>query len=259
MKLLRANIWWNAIVPQVLGWCYFFLLVFFTCNGSINAELYLKNFSLFFVSLVCTAMFGYLLNDWCDVDTDKISDKVNLLTKYNTIQKAAISFLPLIIGVIAWFSISKTSMANFFFTLQILSLFLYSVPPFRFKNRGVLGIVADAFYGHINPVLITLFVFPFYEGEAIKYFSEELLFFILLFALSLKGIRNILLHQIEDRKKDKRANIQTYVVKYGGLYTVHLLNKLLPLEIFFTGLLALTISFFVPPFFLSFFFFFVVN
>lgn len=247
MKLFRANTWWNAIVPQVLGWMYFCWL----CNGAqlgrfIYTYEYLFFVFCFFVSLISISAFGYLFNDWCDIKSDAIAGKKNRLASLNPILQIVVVVVPLLIGCFFWMPVSIT--ASILFSLQIISLIIYSVPPFRLKNRGVLGVAADAFYGHINPVFITLFVFSFFDATGSYY--KVLIGSVLFVATSLKGIRNILLHQIEDRKKDKQAGIQTFVVKNSALFTLYFVNRLLYFEIAFTLALSLIISFFSPPFFL---------
>ena len=248
MKLLRTNIWWNAVVPQILGWVYFALLA---DEGPLNRSWELP--ILFFVATISIAAFGYLLNDFFDIVADAIAGKKNALASFSAPVRVVFVTIPLLIGIAAWLPFIDRVGATILLTLQIVALILYSAPPFRLKNCGLAGVLTDAFYGHINPVFITLAAFiPYY----IKISPSVITFFAILFlAVMLKGIRNILLHQIDDRKKDKRAGTATFVVKKGALFSLNLVNRLLPFEIALTALLALFISYYLPPFFLSLFLF----
>ncbi len=248
MKLLRTNIWWNAAVPQILGWVYFAAL-----GEAAWLICYWQILIWFFIATVSISAFGYLLNDFFDVQTDAIAGKKNALASFTTPVRIVLVIIPLIIGLAAWLPWYSRVVATILLALQIIALVLYSAPPFRLKNRGLAGVFADAFYGHINTAFIALAAFfPYF----IEITPAVIVFFAILFsAIALKGIRNILLHQIDDRKKDKRAGTATFVVKKGALFSLNLVNRLLPFEIALTALLALFISFYLPPFFLSLFLF----
>lgn len=256
MKIFRTAIWWNAIVPQVLGWIYFCWL----CNGVqffkyIYPAEFLFVVACFFVSLISISAFGYLFNDWCDVKADAIAGKNNRLGSLPPVLRFVLVLVPLLIGYFFWMPVSL--IATVLLALQIVALIIYSAPPVRLKNRSFWGVAADAFYGHINPVFITLFAFHFFD-EADSWY-KFLIASVLFVAVTLKGVRNILLHQLDDRKKDRLAGIQTFVVKNGALFSLYLINNLLLFEIISTVILSLVISFFFPPFFLCLLFFSIVT
>ena len=253
LKLFRTNTWWNAVVPQVLGWMY--LCIRLDVHGP---DIRMRDVMLFFVALVSISTFGYLFNDLCDVESDKKAGKKNTLGKFPFTVRLIIVVLPLLIGVATWHDIFANAVANVLFGLQIMALVLYSLSPIRLKERGALGVVADAFYGHINPVLITLFAFMF-DTTGRAGISGLIFLSILLVCLTLKGIRNILLHQLDDRKNDQRAGIQTFVVKNGAYPTLLFINNLLPFEILFTILLALVFGYIYPPFFIWTLLFFIIT
>lgn len=251
LKLFRTNTWWNAVVPQVLGWMYMCMREETTQDVSFTKELAL----FFFVALISISVFGYLFNDLCDVESDAKAGKKNALGKFPFVVRLAIVAVPLAIGLLVWYYIRAGIVANVLFGLQILALVLYSLLPFRLKERSALGVVADAFYGHINPVMITLFTFGFDLGKIV----EVVFLSILLVCLVLKGIRNILLHQLDDRSNDKRAGVQTFVVKNGAYPTLLFVNNLLPFEVFFTLVLALFMGYYNPPFFVWTLLFFIIT
>src|ERR1043165_4759514 len=205
--------------------------------------------ALFFVTLISTAAFGYLLNDFCDIKSDNIAGKANSLQQIAPWFRVAIVLLPLVIASVSWALLHFRLCATVLFLMQLLSLIAYSVPPLRFKERSWLGVVTDAFYGHINPVFITLTAFMSFHIFNPKYALA--LTGLIFFCTALKGIRNILLHQIDDRKKDARAHVNTFVVKNGSLLSFNLVNRLLGFEVFILVLLIGLLSLFFPPFLLS--------
>lgn len=249
LKLFRTNTWWNAVVPQVLGWVYLL-----SQHKSLRTVLVLNAF--FFVALICISAFGYLFNDYCDVEADHKAGKRNLLNSYSKPMRALIVVLPLIIGCAAWHLTYPGSIENVLFCLQILALILYSLPPVRLKERGIAGVIADAFYGHINPVFITIFWHMHFSARPTWF---AVLLSVVFVVTALKGIRNILLHQIDDRKADKRAGVKTFVVSNGALSALLFVYNLLPFEVLLAVVFAITISFVYPPFFVWTLLFFVIT
>ena len=243
MKILRANIWWNVVVPQVLGWIYFCLLI-----GDSEYHHRWYQILCFLIPLITTAAFGYLLNDYCDIESDKKAGKKNLLATVSPLVRTILVLVFFSVAVVSWFVIKKGILINVLYALQLIALIIYSVKPFRLKERALLGVLCDSFYGHINPALITLTFFL--SGETQQPVLISLLAFITV-VTCIKGIRNILLHQIDDRKKDAKAGLNTFVVKHGGLFTLYYINTLLYFEIFFLLLLIAHISYLLPPFILS--------
>lgn len=234
-------------MPQVLGWIYFCWLY----NNPDAAQFFVFERDIialvaYFISLISISAFGYLLNDWCDVNTDAVSGKENRLSKLKPTVQALVVIIPLLLGCLTWRE--GISPATILFALQIAALIAYSLPPVRLKTRTGWGVAADALYGHINPTFITLFAFGFFAK--VVDWHTLLTGSIIFVAVSLKGIRNILLHQIDDRKKDKLADIQTFVVKNGALFSLLLVNNLLMFEVIFTVILSLVISMAFPPFFI---------
>ncbi|HLP52750.1 MAG TPA: UbiA family prenyltransferase [Chitinophagales bacterium] len=245
LKIIRFNSWWMVIPPQVLGWIYFCLLV---THGTLQAEW--PRILLFFTALVATSSFGYLLNDFFDVASDKVAGKKNALAGFNYWLRLLFVVLPLLLGIGAWVLLKIPGLgANALFALQIVALTVYSAPPLRLKERSAMGIVADAFYGHINPAFIALTAFV--PGYSQMVFIGLLVFALIFVCTTLKGLRNILLHQLDDRKKDNKAGTNTFVRKNGALFTLYFINNLLPFEIFFTVALCVAISYIFPPFLLS--------
>lgn len=226
-------------MPQVLGWVYLL-----SQHKSLRTVLVLNAF--FFVALISISTFGYLFNDYCDVEADRKAGKRNLLNNYGKPKQVLIVLLPLLIGSVAWHLTYPRFIENVLFCLQILALVLYSMPPVRLKERGLGGVIADAFYGHINPVFITIFWHMHFNARPTWFIALLSVVFIV---TTLKGVRNILLHQIDDRKADRRAGVETFVVKNGGLGSLLFINNMLPFEVLFALVFALTISVVYPPFF----------
>jgi 4-hydroxybenzoate polyprenyltransferase len=274
-KLMRVNAWWNTIVPQVLGWIYFSFLssVVYGAQHIIPCEpnggsAYLCPAIFFFISLVSIAGFGYVFNDFCDVETDMLAGKPNSIGKLALLWRIMLISGSILTGLCAWYQLNQDNhirgsnmmLANFLFAAQIIALVVYSANPVRLKDRAELGIVVDAFYGHLNPVMISICVFGFESYWQIGKVWDYLFVSLLVIVCSIKGIRNILLHQIEDRKKDEAAGLNTAVIKYGPWRVINFINYyLFPAEIFFLVCLMVIMSIHIPPLIIPLIFFAIIS
>ena len=224
--LLRFSVWWQHIVPPVLAAAYLATAVGALPPGELVALL-----PLFLASVVGIAGFGYFLNDACDIAADRAAGKANAAAPRRPAVRAAILLGLLAFGLSPWTLLPRHSVNLTLLALQVGLLVAYSVRPFRLKERGVAGVLADTLYGHLLPVAITLFTFFPQTVGNLEGFSPLLTALVAL-VLACKGLRNILLHQLGDRENDRRAGIRTFVLAAGPVRALALINRLLlPLEL----------------------------
>lgn len=225
---LRFGDWWPRLVPVVAS-CFYATLLLGADLRTMGRQL-----PWFLLALVSIAAFGYTLNDCWDADSDSRAGRANAQRGLSRLSRLLLVGGPLVVGLGAWAALDPNRLASLFFVLQLLLLVVYSVPPFRFKERGSLGVVADALYGHVVPLAIVLSVFPPNVGSD----SRGLWAGALGIWTLAKGLRNILLHQVEDRKRDRLSGVATYGSRRPPLETLSLINRLLlPLEFMALGAL----------------------
>ena len=86
---------------------------------------------------------------------------------------------------------------------------LYSVPPFRWKVRGIWGVAMDASGAHLLPTLWTASLMAEATGHAVP----------VIFLTSLGvwasalGLRGILWHQLYDRENDRLSHVTTFAAR----------------------------------------------
>jgi 4-hydroxybenzoate polyprenyltransferase len=225
----RALVWWPHLAPPLVG------IALFALGTAPDAGLW--RLAAFVASLAGTAAFGYFLNDCTDIETDRRAGKRNFAALVPVVPRWGLLLALLLLGGAPWWWLAPAAPLAFgCWVLLVACLVAYSVPPIRLKTRPVPGIFCDMAYGHLLPGLLTLSLFarPGQPLSAGTWSTVALLAFLLV----LKGLRNILLHQLQDRAGDKRNGERTFVVKYGGAITAMALNRvLLPLE--WLSLLAL--------------------
>lgn len=232
-KKLRMPVWWHHLVPPILSIIYVIIWV-----NEVPLKQVVIPVLLFIISIIGTAGFGYWLNDWTDIETDRQAGKSNVTAGVNNRSRVLIFFALLLLGWLPWLGIPASPWAYLFLGLLQLCFILYSVPPFRFKERSFLGILCDIHYGHVLPIAITFATFlPLWMPQ--KLWDWALITGIT-GLLYLKGIRNIVEHQINDRKNDLRSNTFTFIQAIGAVPAAWLLRSVLvPLELFaIAGLLA---------------------
>lgn len=213
------------IMPPYLSIFYLF------SDKIIKQHLYLEAICFIFASLF-VAMFGYLLNDLFDIEIDKIARKKNIFIRVNNYTKALVVIIVITLADATWILSKPNYSASFLLLIEIALLVMYTAKPIRLKNHPILGPICDAHYSHILPVFITL---SFLEV------SLNLQILLLLHCLLLgKGIRNILLHQLDDRKHDKISAVRTFPNIFGIKKTLQIINFIiLPLEIILCLILLL--------------------
>lgn len=117
----------------------------------------------------------------------------------------------------------------FILTLCALLLsFAYSVPPLRLKERGWLGVLADAMAAHVYPALLCLLIAA---PRAPYGLSKPLAVTVLLWSLAF-GLRGFLTHLVLDDELDRDSGLRTVVHDHGRDFTINLLLRCIaPLEI----------------------------
>lgn len=218
-------VWWHHLVPPILSVIYVLVWI-----NAIPLGAVILPTLLFVVSVIGTAGFGYWLNDWTDIADDRQAGKANMTAALSNRNRALVLFVLLAIGWLPWLYLPVSYWAYIFLGLLQMTFILYSLPPFRFKQRSFLGILCDIHYGHVLPIAITLATFlPRWMPQ--KQWDWGLII-VIIGLLYLKGIRNIVEHQVNDRKNDLRSHTYTFVRAIGALPAASLLRHVLvPLEL----------------------------
>ena len=206
-KYLRVNDWYDSKVPFLL--CYL-LCSYFLCP-KIDTVSFVLIFSVSFLFVFLFLAFGYLVNDYCDRESDKKvgKDKVIFTMSERAIR---ISFVLVIVG--AAFPIWIYSGFSWFMLgteiLTFLSGMSYSMEPFRFKEKGVWGLLISSSAQRCMPLLVICQTMPINKGLLI-------LFLILSFII---GLRYIFIHQVLDLENDRKSGVKTFVDKYYGIASI---------------------------------------
>jgi 4-hydroxybenzoate polyprenyltransferase len=241
---LRYNDWWNFIVPPLLGFIYLSFLL-----NQIDFQHSANDLIMFFICIIGTAGFGYFLNDITDIEFDLKAGKRNYSAGISVNKRIFIIVLLLLIAFFPWMFLPLNNLNFGLFVFQLFLLVCYSVKPLRLKNFIFPGAFADSLYSGTVFILIILSTYFTQSGIESTYF---LWIFVLSFLWALlKGFRNILLHQLSDRKNDRKSGLKTFALQHKPLKTLYLINFIiLPFEIGFFIAFLVIISFIIHGYYL---------
>ena len=213
--------WWDYKIPPLLSLCYIAFMLQPRSFGQATASLL-----CFLLWIIATASAGYLMNDVADQDDDIVAGKINYAARLSKPMQFGLILGFVATGFLPWLYLPMTAPILILIILELFLLAAYSFRPFRFKEKIFFGPFCDALFGHTIPSLIAILAVA---GKDAVFGS---VFFMILALWQLaRGWRNILVHQIDDRKNDRAADTKTFVTKYGPFFTIRLINRvILPVE-----------------------------
>lgn len=205
-EFFRLDDWWRSKAALLMGMVYLFTAWF-----DIRFERFLWLAMLSIVTISGFASFGYLINDFFDRKKDAIAGKKNFLEGKSQVAITFFFALALSLLLLPWFYLPFNGLSIAWIVLEIILFIVYSLPPLRFKERGIPGLIVDALYAHALPVALAAYTFSLASGKSITLFPIMLL----VSWQVISGIRNILLHQSNDLEQDKKSGTVNFV---AGMY-----------------------------------------
>ena len=181
----------------------------------------LLNCSLFLLLSMIATSFGYLINDFSDRKLDREHGKANTFENDSTGKAVAV----LSIFGVATLLLAVPFLKNKYFLILFILWFIvalqYSLPPGRFKERGVSGLILVSMAQRLLPVwmLLTLFLV-----------NDPILIILISVYIMLRGLTSDLNHQLQDFEHDRETGTMTSVVRQGHKSMMKTFSVLLELE-----------------------------
>ena len=218
---------WRYKAPFLISIVYFFLYV-----NSVRFSDALLAVACALCAICGFAGVGYLSNDVSDREADRKSGKPNATLGLSHSRMVVLFALFGAVAVLPWtvfVPVDRTWVT--LLVLEFLLFALYAVPPFRLKERGLLGLVTDALYAHANPALLAAYTMYLVTG---KHYSNAIWLIASLWLWQFfVGLRNIIQHQITDAAHDRDAGTVTWVTRAGQRAAARTLSTLIvPIEVF---------------------------
>ena len=191
-NLFRGQDWWFYKIPPLLAIAYAEILIQNISPHTAATTLLALIASMFFV-----AAYGHVVNDIFDIEVDRRADKANRMGLLPISQRILLSLSLAVAGLVPWFFTGFSTQSALLLAGIYTLLTIYSAPPLRLKEKGLLGVITDATAVHAVPTLFVATVFSQLanspEPRSITIVNVATLWAFLV------GIRGIVLHQIWDR------------------------------------------------------------
>ncbi len=230
----RTSPWWQPKLGLLMALCYLALAM---TEASVADSLTFC--SLFLASSLGFGFFGHLLNDLGDEWQDMASQKPNLAAGKGPWFRVAALVGSLLVALAPWVLLATDKLIGALLSAEVLLFILYAIRPFRLKERGAAGLLADAAYAFVIPAVLVFHASWLRFGVSLP---DGLLLVTSIWAFS-AGIFNITLHQLMDRESDAESRQQTFAVTRGRSTTMRLVAKvLLPLHLLGFGVFTAFLS-----------------
>lgn len=203
-SILRSNDWWDyKIIPLlVVGYMT-------TMLSEENLMLHIGWLLFLIAAISAGAIYVSILNDFTDLEFDIASGKSNRLARFSPLKRKLILSASICVSILFCCFFINDWISLTFYLLAYTAFSLYSIPPFRFKNRGILGVISDASGAHLFPSLFIVASMSHRLGTGI---DPLWMLLIGVWAFSY-GLRGILWHQFWDRENDLSINHHTFATK----------------------------------------------
>lgn len=206
--LVRSGQWWDHKIPPVVAAAAIVL-----GTGPAVDLATLVQLAVFLVATVGIAAFGHVVNDMADIRTDGLAGAPNQMAPLSTAARAAVLAATIAAGALPWLWLPHPSVVLILLGIEVGLLVVYSVRPIRLKDRAAAGVLADALYAYVVPILLTGATFATVAGTPAP--QRSVLACVSAWML-LMGLRGILWHQIADLAHDRRAGVRTLATRIGA-------------------------------------------
>ena len=195
IRLVRIQEWWDKLL-HLAGSA--FLLWFY--SGRIGLDM--TGFMAYLAAVACLLMGGYTVNDAADFPQDTVAGRENMPQRKHSF---TVSLAALTTGLILICAITNEMLPRVITAVTILIGIEYSLPPMRFKTRGIWGLIIGSVTQ--KPAIFLIFVAIISVWNWLSAVLTVWLF--------CGGMLGMLGHQILDYHNDVTSGVRTFVVRHG--------------------------------------------
>lgn len=243
MQAFRAEEWWEYKLAPILAAMYATALTAGIAVSAIWPALIVA-----LAALVPGAAYVSLINDATDRDEDLAAGKPNRLAPHSRIYAGALIAGTAAAGLIFCFLWRNDPLLLPLYLAAWLAFSLYSLPPFRWKTRGILGVIADASGAHLFPTLVAVVVTYRWAERPV---ALPWMAAVGAWAF-MNGLRGILWHQLSDAEQDRRAVVRTFAQRHDARWIARLgAFVIFPLELAGLAGMLWQMGSVIPPIFLG--------
>lgn len=198
--LFRVGEWYDSKVPMLILPALYLLVL---DKGVFSEKRCFAVLALLIFDSLFLA-FGYLINDYADIETDKLAGKQKLLHQLSNRTALALLAGVVFLGCLPVLLFNHGLLALILLAVIYFFGASYSAPPLRFKERGTLGLLVSSTAQRCFPLLL---LYPMLGSALTWHFAAWMLlsFFV--------GLRYILVHQYCDLENDRKSGVETFAMK----------------------------------------------
>ncbi len=208
MKILSKYLGWrnwavlnyNAVFENLFVVFYIAL-----AQGRYTGRFILDTLALIVFSILATT-YGYLINDFSDIELDRQHGKTNTFENDSRIKAMGVIITIILLSVLSCYPFWHRP---YFVPLALIWFFIatfYSLKPVRLKERGTVGIVFVVMAQRVLPVLIIFATFGFWRVQDVALLILYILF---------RGFSSDVNHQLQDYHHDRQTGTTTFAVSKG--------------------------------------------
>ncbi|MBX3314801.1 MAG: UbiA family prenyltransferase [Actinobacteria bacterium] len=209
VSITRAEKWWASKISPLLAAAYLSLLI-----APRTAEAAIGRLVLLVLSACFLATAAYVVNDWYDRESDRALGKESTTARLGGPVVFALLVGLWAAGIVPWFFAGLPGPAWGALAAITLMPLVYSAPPIRWKERGALGLVADATLAHLAPTVFALACFGALDGADAGPAGLVASAGAVVWSLT-AGLRMIIGHELVDADNDRASGLTTWVIDVG--------------------------------------------
>ncbi|HEX7828203.1 MAG TPA: UbiA family prenyltransferase [Thermoanaerobaculia bacterium] len=209
-NVLRAGEWWEFKLAPLFAAFYG---TAFLCGAPISSLW--RGALIVLLAIAPGAAFVSVLNDLTDRDEDRAAGKHNRLAGTSPILAALLLAATIACGLIFAFLWRRDTALLSCYLAAWTAFSLYSLRPFRFKSRGLLGVLCDASGAHLFPTLVAVLIAYRSAAHAVH---PMWIAAVAVWAFAC-GLRGIVAHQLRDVENDRRSGVRTFAQRSPRLAT----------------------------------------
>lgn len=200
IDFLRIKEWFTSKCSLMIG---IFIYCYLKTGYAITYEFWLLLVS-FIIFISFFLAFGYVINDFCDREIDKMAGKKKIIASL-PYQVCILILVAMIVAAVCPILIVGRGKIQLIVAVAATIFWgmSYSAPPFRFKEKGIWGLIVSSIAQRCMPLWVLYELIPLSLKEFVLW--ETLSFFI--------GLRYILVHQRIDAQNDLKTGTVTFATR----------------------------------------------
>jgi 4-hydroxybenzoate polyprenyltransferase len=177
-----------------------------------------------------SASFASLVNDYTDLEADRLGGKNTALMQIGPNQRKLALAISIIAAVLTYNLMRPFPTAQAVFAALCAIFAFYSLPPARLKGRGAFGVIAISLGEHVLPAVLAVVL----VAESLSLAISPFLLVCLCGWSCAFGMRGIFWHQLTDIENDSKAGCLTLAVNVQAKTLENIARFVIfPLEIIF--------------------------